>query len=116
TLPGFSSSGSRVRPSDVDGDGDIDLFVAGRIVPGRYPEIPSSHMLLNDGKGNFSIDTNLSEQLKFAGMITDALWVDLNKDNFDDLIVVGEWMPIRVFINDKGSLIERSEQYVEAGA
>ncbi len=114
-LPEFSSSGSRVRPSDVDGDGDIDLFVTGRIVPGRYPEIPSSYMLINDGKGNFSIDPNLSNRLKFAGMITDALWVDLNKDNIDDLIVVGEWMPIRVFINKKGSLTEHTEQYVEAG-
>jgi hypothetical protein len=112
-LPSFLSSGSCVRPSDVDSDGDTDLFVGGRIIPGRYPEKPESYMLLNDGKGNFSIDSALSPQLKLAGMVTDAVWVDLNKDKQEDLIVVGEWMPIRVFINSNGKFTDHSARYVK---
>jgi hypothetical protein len=80
------------------------------LIPGRYPEIPESFILLNDGKGNFSIDKN--SDVRFAGMVTDAVWTDLNSDQQPDLIVVGEWMPVRVFINDKGKLSDRSSDCI----
>ena len=112
-LPEFISSGSCVRPSDIDQDGDIDLFVGGRLVPGKYPVCPESYLLINDGKGNFSLDSIASKPIKNVGMVTDALWIDMNKDDFQDLVLVGEWMPLKIFINTKGKLVDRSSEYVE---
>ncbi len=111
-LPELTSSGSCVRPNDIDQDGDIDLFVGGRLVPGKYPEIPESYILINDSKGNFSPDTLISKPVRNVGMVTDAVWVDLNKDNFQDLVMVGEWMPVKVFINKNGQLIDQSFAFV----
>jgi enediyne biosynthesis protein E4 len=112
-FPAVLSSGSCVRPADVDGDGDLDLFIGSRIIPGKYPESPQSDVFINDGKGNFSIDSSQSEALTKVGMVSDAHWVDLNQDSFNDLIVVGEWMPVKVFINENGKLTDRSSTYVE---
>jgi hypothetical protein len=113
-LPEVLASGSCVRPSDIDRDGDPDLFVGGRIVPGNYPQAPESNILINDGKGNFTIDATVSEPVKHLGMVTDAVWVDLNNDSYDDLVVVGEWMPAKVLINEEGKLKDRSSGYVPA--
>jgi len=111
-LPSMQSSGSCVRPCDFDHDGDLDLFVGGRIIPGRYPEAPESYLLQNDGKGNFSIVTNtICPAIKNIGMVTDAAWTDLNSDGNDDLIVVGEWMPVKVFIYANGMLADKSADY-----
>nr|WKN40114.1 VCBS repeat-containing protein [Tunicatimonas sp. TK19036] len=115
SLPSFASSGSCVRPADIDQDGDLDLFVGGRITPGRYPETPQSYLLRNDGQGHFSVATNeVTPLLSEAGMVTDALWLDVNQDQWPDLIVVGEWMPLKVFINRKGKLEDESSTYVPA--
>lgn len=112
-LPKESSSGSCVRASDLDGDGDMDLFVGGRVVPGRYPEAPESFILLNDGKGNFTNATeSIAPTVKNIGMVTDALWIDLNKDHQPDLVVVGEWMPVKFFINNHGKLVDESSAYL----
>jgi enediyne biosynthesis protein E4 len=113
-IPGIASSGSCVRQADLDQDGDLDLFVGGRIVPGRYPETPESYVLTNDGKGNFIKGESASEPIKNVGMVTDACWVDLNQDSYPDLVMVGEWMPIKVFVNEKGQLRDRSSGYVPA--
>ena len=113
-MPAIASSGSCVRPSDIDLDGDLDLFVGSRIVPGRYPETPESYILVNDGKGNFLMDESASKPIRRIGMVTDARWVDLNKDGYTDLVIVGEWMPVKVFINKKGQLEDRSADYVPA--
>lgn len=111
-LPSFAISGSCVRPADLDNDGDTDLFVGGRVVPGRFPETPSSVVLQNDGQGNFAIVTNtVAPGLEYAGMITDAAWIDLNNDQFQDLILVGEWMPVTVLINESGKLKNRSSEF-----
>lgn len=97
----YQEVSSCVRPNDFDKDGDIDFFVGSRIVPGSYPEIPKSQLLQNE-KGNFTSIENSS--LEFVGMVTDATWQDLNKDGWDDLIIVGEWMEPTVFINNQGTL------------
>jgi hypothetical protein len=111
-VPGISVNASCVKSVDVDNDGDTDVFVGGRVIPGKYPETPASYLLLNDGKGNFTDKTAiLAPELHYAGMVTDAIWVDLNNDRAKDLIVVGEWMPIKVFINDKGKLTDKSGTY-----
>lgn len=117
-LPRMSPAKSCVRPVDIDHDGDLDLFVGGRVMPGSYPLTPPSYLLLNDGAGHFSDATEaLLPLLKEAGMITDAAWLDVNKDSYADLIVVGEFMPIRVFISRQGKgFDEASQNYFKNGS
>jgi len=102
-LPPMLASKSCVKPADFDGDGDTDLFVGGRLIPGEYPKPQLSFLLVNDGTGKFtnSLESMIPE-LKAGGMVSDAAWVDLNKDKWPDLVICGEFMPIRVFINEKG--------------
>ena len=102
SLPEIKSSGSCVIANDFDKDGDLDLFLGGRISPLRYPESPDSYLLQNDGKGNFTDIT--PGDLKKAGMVTSALWTDFDNDNWTDLIIAGEWMPITFFKNSGGKL------------
>jgi hypothetical protein len=112
-LPLMLTSKGCVKAADIDGDGDLDLFIGGRVISGKYPTSPRSYILLNDGKGNFTDATsNVCAALQQIGMITDALWIDLNNDRQPDLIVAGEWMPIKVFINQKGKLVDASSSYI----
>lgn len=112
-LPVFRISSSCVKAKDFDNDGDQDFFVGGRVIPGKYPLAPESKLLINDGKGNFTDATSVvAPSLKNTGMVTDAVWIDLNKDKKDDLIIVGEWMPIRVFINSGTKLEDQSSSYI----
>ena len=112
-LPRMLTSKHCVKPADIDGDRDLDLFVGGRVVPGAYPTAPASYMLINNGKGKFKDSTSvINAALQKIGMVTDAVFTDLNNDQQPDLIVVGEWMPIKVFINQKGKLTDASSQYV----
>lgn len=111
-LPMETESGSCVRVSDFDHDGDLDLFVGGRIVPGRYPEAPKSFVLQNNNGTFKDITEKVSSKLSTIGLVTDAQWADLNKDGFEDLVLVGEWMPITVFENEGGGkLIEATENF-----
>lgn len=89
-----ASSKSCARPFDFDKDGDLDLFVGGRIIPGRYPEAPASFLLVNDGKGRFEIRESPFFKI---GMVTDAQWGDLNGDGKPELVIAGEMMPVKVF-------------------
>jgi hypothetical protein len=110
-LPEMFVSGSCVTATDFDNDGDIDLFIGGRLVPGRYPNAPRSYVLKNNGKGNFTDVTNdMNKELLSPGMVTDAIWTDFDDDNKDDLILVGEWMAIRVFKNADGVLKEITQE------
>jgi hypothetical protein len=106
-LPPMYDNKSCVRPCDVDHDGDLDLFVGGRVVGFAYGKAPNSYLLINDGKGYFADQTEkLSDGLRKAGMITDAVWADYDGDKDQDLILAGDWMPIRIFANDKGKFSE----------
>ena len=109
-LPQIISSGSCVKSADYDNDGDLDLFVGGRLIPNQYPYSPKSYLLENDGKGYFiDVTSQKAAQLEKVGMVTDATWTDFNSDGFPDLILVGEWMPITFFENKKGKLINSSK-------
>ncbi|MHA7831667.1 MAG: VCBS repeat-containing protein [Flagellimonas sp.] len=101
-------STSVVVASDVDGDGDQDLFVGSRLVPGFYGLTPSSYLLENDGNGKYKdITDEKAKGLQSMGMVTDALWTDFDADGDEDLIVVGEWMSPKLFINERGVLLSR---------
>lgn len=102
-LPNIKGSGSCVVPADFDRDGDIDLFVGGRLIPGRYGLDAPSYLYVNDGSGNFKNFTRRYFSNEKFGMVTDAIWNDLDKDGYPELIVVGDWMPLKIFKNEKGA-------------
>lgn len=102
-LPETDASGGCITAHDFDGDGDLDLFIGGRVSPGEYPRIPRSYLLENID-GHFSDVT--PETLRYVGMVSDAIWADANGDTVSDLIIVGEFMPITIFYNKNGALAE----------
>lgn len=105
-LPDIKISGSVVTAADFDRDGDLDLFVGGRLIPQYYPRDERSVILSND-KGTFTdVTESVLPELMHAGMVSSALWTDFNQDGWIDLMIVGEWMPVRMFRNDSGRFTE----------
>ncbi|WP_026968516.1 VCBS repeat-containing protein [Algoriphagus terrigena] len=110
-FPNYRISTGAAVALDFNGDGFLDLFVGARLIPGRYPEIPSSKLLLNDGKGAFTlIEEALPLQGKL-GMITSAVAQDLNGDQVKDLVIVGEYLSPKALINQDGRFEDQSERY-----
>lgn len=113
-LPEMTTSGSRVYAEDFDKDGDLDLFVGGRLVPGNYPSPASSYLLENRSEKGIPKFVDVTPQkapgLQNLGLVTSASWTDFDNDGWKDLIIVGEWMPIKVFKNDNGEFIDISTQ------
>ncbi len=110
SLPELFHSTGCVRPVDIDHDGDLDLFIGSRITTFNYPETPHSSILINDN-GLFSqqADSAISK----IGMVTDASWQDLDNDSWEDLIVVGEFMPISLFKNHQGVLKKMPSKWLD---
>lgn len=103
-LPNFTASRSATGPlalADIDGDGDLDLFVGGRSVPGRYPEAATSHLLRNEGE-TFS----LMQSFPALGLVSGAVFTDLDADGDPDLALACEWGPIHLFRNDGGRFVK----------
>ena len=112
-LPSLYASSACVVPADYDLDGDMDLFVGARMIPWQYGLDPPSALLRNDGQGRFTdVTEEVAPALRRIGMVTDAVWVDVNDDARPDLVVAGEWMPITVFLNE-GALVPQSENGLE---
>ncbi|WP_224999323.1 VCBS repeat-containing protein [Cesiribacter sp. SM1] len=106
-LPAFYSMGSTVKAADWDADGDVDLFVGGRAIPGQYGLSAASYLLQNNGEGNFAnVTARVSPSLGDFGMVTDAVWTDVDSDKDLDLVVVGEWSAPTIFKNN-GANLER---------
>ncbi|MCB0592676.1 MAG: VCBS repeat-containing protein [Lewinellaceae bacterium] len=91
-----------IEPCDFDNDGDMDLFIGGRCIPGAYGLTPRSYLFRKDGENVWTDITN--EETGPIGMVTDAVWTDVNSDGWPDLVVVGEWMPVTMFVNFSGLL------------
>jgi hypothetical protein len=112
-LPFNTGAKSCVKVYDINGDGAPDLFVGGKVMPGKYPQSCASSIYINDGHGKFLDETDKwNPELRSLGIVTDAAWVDVNGDSVKDLVVVGEWMPVKVFIDTGGRLVDQSSQYV----
>ena len=113
------TSGGCVAAADYDKDGDIDLFVGGRLLPGSFPLTSPGAILKNESKSanheiKFTVATkDVNPSLREPGMVTDALWTDFNKDSWPDLLIVGQWMPVRLFENQKGKLVEIHNQSLQ---
>ena len=105
-----ASSKSCAYACDYDNDGDIDIFVGGRIIPGKYPVTPRSYLLNNDGKGKFTI---VKTPFDSIGMVTDAKWLDVNDDGRKDLVLCGEFMPVTVFINTANGFVDKTGDYFD---
>ena len=100
-IPGVYMTASCVLPQDVDGDGDMDLFFGGRVVPRFYGQVPESYLLLNDGAGNYTeVTAEWSDDLKQAGFVKDGTWADVDGDGDADLVLAMEWAPITVYYNE----------------
>ncbi len=113
-IPQLAQSGSCVRAADFDRDGDLDLFVGGRLMPHAYPKPVNSYLLINlldQGQSRFEVaDSTVAPDLVKMGMVTDALWTDYDQDGWVDLLVAGEWMPITLLQNQSGSLVDVTGQ------
>lgn len=109
TLPIHQESGSVVAAADYDRDGDLDLFVGSRSIPGLYPEIPTSVILRNEGGKFVSATTEIAPDVASAGLVTSALWTDVDNDGWIDLMVTTEWGPIRLFKNDQGKFTDATK-------
>jgi enediyne biosynthesis protein E4 len=110
-VPSIHVSALTVEAADFDADGDLDLFIGGHLKAMEYPKSDRSYLLQNDGGRFQDVTTKLCTALQNPGLVTSAQWTDLNNDKLPDLIIAGEWMPIRVFINDKSSFTERTNEF-----
>jgi hypothetical protein len=106
------ASGSCVTAGDYDRDGDLDLFVGGRLLPGSFPVTTPGAILKNETdkaarKVKFRVVTaEVNAELRAPGMVTDAMWTDYNNDNWPDLMIAGDWMGVKLYKNQKGKLVE----------
>lgn len=92
--------------ADIDNDGDLDLFIGGRVLPGRYPEAADSLLLRNE-------NSRFIPSLRFGGigLVSGVVFTDLNQDSWPDLVLACDWGPVRVFLNQKGAFSDATESF-----
>lgn len=112
-IPPIYTSAGTAAVGDINGDSYPDIFLGGRVVPGRYPEVPASYILLNDGNGSFRDATNeICPAISHAGMFSSAIFADMDKDGVQELVTSGDWMPIQIWKNISGKLLDRTSDYM----
>jgi len=102
-VPGDTASAGPMALADYDGDGDLDLFLGGRVIPGAYPLSPSSRFFRNDGTGRFELDVANSALVRNVGMVSAAVMTDIDQDGDPDLVFTVDWGPVKVLLNDHGT-------------
>jgi len=102
-LPSIHTSGQVIKVNDIDKDGDMDIFIGGRIIPDKYPYSPNSYLLLNENGKFVDVTGKNAPELEQMGMVTDAIFIDYDQDGDDDLITVGEWTPVQFYENENGN-------------
>jgi len=105
-LPAISIISQAVTAADYDGDGDMDLFIGGRVVPDKYTQLPQSYILKNNNGIFTDVTRQVCPELANPGLVRAALWTDFNNDGKPDLVICGEWMPVRFFENKNKRLVE----------
>jgi hypothetical protein len=110
TLPDVRDSGSVAAAADFDRDGDLDLFIGSRVMPGRFPETPSSRLLENHQGAFRDINAARAPELQHSGLVTSGLWSDVDGDGWLDLLVTQEWGPVKIFMNQSGKLRDATEE------
>jgi hypothetical protein len=108
-LPALEDSGGPVAAADFDRDGDLDLFVGGRVVPGHYPQTPKSRLLRDEGARFSDVSAELAPALFESGLVTGAVWSDTDGDGWLDLLVTHEWGPVKLYRNREGRLVDETE-------
>jgi hypothetical protein len=108
-IPDLTDNGSCVRAADIEGDGDLDLFIGGRVITGMYPFAPKSYILRNVNGHFVDATEEICKSIRNIGMVTDAVWTDYDNNGTQDLIVVGEFMAINIFKNQDGILSELAD-------
>ncbi|MBT8231851.1 MAG: VCBS repeat-containing protein [Bacteroidia bacterium] len=111
-IPKIVTSGKAIAKGDFDGDGDDDLFIGGRVVPGKYPLAANSFLLQNNNGKFINVTTANAPEMEELGLITDAGFSDYDQDGDQDILVVGEWMPLTIFKNDAGKFTKTSLESV----
>ncbi|WP_298484964.1 VCBS repeat-containing protein [uncultured Maribacter sp.] len=111
SLPKLHKSGSVVIPLDYDKDGDLDLFVGGRLIPKSYPSTPNSYLLKNENGKFINVTSSVAPTISKIGMVTSGTWNDIDGDNTNELILVGEWMPITIFKITNGVFTNVTKSY-----
>jgi len=110
-IPNTKNSGGIAKAYDYDQDGDLDLFVGGRQIPGKYPFAPKSYLLENDNGKFKDVIAEIAPDLEKVGMVCDVLWTDINGDDNIDLILAGEWMPIQFFQQENGKFLDKTKDF-----
>jgi len=107
-LPKMNNSGGVIVGADINRNGRLELFIGGRVVPGEYPQSPVSCILQNTGRKYIDATDKIAPEIKLSGMVTGAVFSDVDNDSWPDLLVTFEWGPVRFFHNEEGKLIDRT--------
>ncbi|RNC88263.1 MAG: RNA-binding protein [Winogradskyella sp.] len=110
-LPEIYTSGSVIKIHDIDGDGQEDVFIGSRVVPGRYPQTPRSYILKNENGMFKDVTSQWARTISSVGMVTDAEFGDIDNDGINELIVAGEWMPVSIFKFENGTYVNKTKDY-----
>lgn len=111
-IPSLKFNKSAIAVADINQDGHPDIFIGGAPDAFNFGKIPDSYLLLNDGHGKYN-KIELPNELKVAGMIRSAAFADLDNDSWPDLVVAGEWMPVKIFMNNKGMLVRHHQENMD---